>query len=320
MSKIIFLIGLPRSGTTLLQRILATHSDIYSVAEPWVLLPLITCFDGELNKSVYGHEVLKDALAGLYIEYPQFVSEYENYVRRFVLDLYGKMSHGNRYFLDKTPRYYLIAQDLHRLFPDGKFIYLFRNPVDIYDSIIETFCRGRIYNFVMFYVDMMHGFNLMSDSIKKYENNIMQVKYEELCREPEFVLQDICGYLDIEYKSSMIENFTAIAFKGRLGDPNKDRFEKIVFRENVRPISMLRRYLYRKLLNSIKEEYWSISGYSKHDILVKLSDRPSCSIVKQIDDLIGFLVLYFKLIVGRKTLLKVLRGRKSLNDIDAFIY
>ena len=39
MKSPIFLFSLPRSGSTLLQRVLMSHKDIASVAEPWLMLP-----------------------------------------------------------------------------------------------------------------------------------------------------------------------------------------------------------------------------------------------------------------------------------------
>ena len=49
--KIIFLISLPRSGSTLLQKMLTVSPEIYSVAEPWLMLPLAFMLkkEGDLN-------------------------------------------------------------------------------------------------------------------------------------------------------------------------------------------------------------------------------------------------------------------------------
>ena len=80
--------GLPRSGTTLLQRVLASHSEVASIAEPWVLLPLISCFDEKISASTFGHKELKHALTDFNLEFPEFQSRYYEHVRIFITQIY----------------------------------------------------------------------------------------------------------------------------------------------------------------------------------------------------------------------------------------
>ena len=41
MTRPLFILSLPRSGSTLLQRVLANHPDVATTPEPWVLLPMV---------------------------------------------------------------------------------------------------------------------------------------------------------------------------------------------------------------------------------------------------------------------------------------
>ena len=50
---------------------------------------------------------------------------------------------GASYFLDKTPPYAHFLPELARTFPEAKFIALWRNPLAVVASIVETFCGGR---------------------------------------------------------------------------------------------------------------------------------------------------------------------------------
>ena len=47
------------------------------------------------------------------------------------------------YFLDKTPPYAHFLPELLRIFPEAKFVALWRNPLAVVASIVETFCGGR---------------------------------------------------------------------------------------------------------------------------------------------------------------------------------
>ena len=64
------------------------------------------------------------------------------------------------YFLDKTPRYYLILKELEQVFPDAKFIFLFRNPVQIYASMLSTWGKDtfKVFFKYRFYADII-GFS-----------------------------------------------------------------------------------------------------------------------------------------------------------------
>ncbi|MEZ4607679.1 MAG: sulfotransferase [Deinococcales bacterium] len=61
----LFLFSLPRSGSTLLQRILAAHPDIATLSEPWFILPLIYMTRDEGIYSEYDHSHLTRALTDL---------------------------------------------------------------------------------------------------------------------------------------------------------------------------------------------------------------------------------------------------------------
>ena len=320
MKEIIFLMGLPRSGTTLLQRVLASHPEVASIAEPWLLLPLISCFDERMTSSVYGHYFLKQALTDFHLEYPAFQSEYDAHVRQFVTETYGKLSGNKKYFLDKTPRYYLIAEDLHRVFPESKFIYLLRNPLDVFDSTIETFCSDRLYKLAYCHTDLMHGLNLLCAPVAGGKPNIHSLTYEEFCAESETALRKICDFLNVAYSPEMLQDFTKVAFTGKLGDPKRNRIQRVAKNERHKALSIIRRHLYMRWIHNIKAESWAASGYSRTEVLTQLRARPMAGLWRQFDDVLGFVIFRITLFFGYKLILrfKKLRGTSS-EDLNAFL-
>jgi len=288
MKNLIFLLGLPRSGTTLLQRVLTAHSEVASIAEPWVLLPLVTCFDAQITRSVYGHTVLERAIADMKFECGHFQLQYDNHIRSFVNEIYSSLRGNKKYFLDKTPRYYLIAEELHRLFPDAKFIYLFRSPIDIYDSVIETFYKGRLYGLPFNYMDVTEGLNLLCKPFEQ-SRSAHKVSYEDFCADGESAVAHMCNYLEIEYQPEILTRFSQVKFSGKLGDSKQGLQDKIKNpRKAQQPISIIRRRLYAQWLGNISELAWGVSGYKRDNLLSQLESRPVAGIWQQMSDLRAF--------------------------------
>ena len=83
----LFLISLPRSGSTFLQKILMSHSAIASSAEPWFLLPLFYMLRKQGVWSEYGHPTAVEAYHRISKEAAGVNSEYDR-IRSFAESIY----------------------------------------------------------------------------------------------------------------------------------------------------------------------------------------------------------------------------------------
>jgi hypothetical protein len=121
----IFLFSLPRSGSTLTQRILATHHAVETVSEPWILLPFLYSRVREGVYAEYGHRVAFEAIEDFCSELPGGSEAYLGEIKELALRLYRlRAKAGTQYFLDKTPRYHVISAEIVRLFDDARFVFL----------------------------------------------------------------------------------------------------------------------------------------------------------------------------------------------------
>jgi hypothetical protein len=164
----LFLLSLPRSGSTLVQRVLASRPEISTTPEPWLLLPLLYARRERGTFSEYGEVPAARAITEFVQRLPGAEEDFRRELHDFVVRLYELASHeGTTYFLDKTPRYHYVVDDLFELFPDGKFVFLWRNPLSIVSSIVETWAGGR-WSVGRWREDLFEGLARLVDSAERH--------------------------------------------------------------------------------------------------------------------------------------------------------
>lgn len=274
----IFLLSLPRSGSTLLQRVLASHPDIATTSEPWVLLPLLYSFSDEGIEAEYEHHNLVHAMEDFCSQMPNGKSDCLLEMRELVLNLYKKIDSEATYFLDKTPRYHLIVDELIEMFPDCKIILLWRNPLAVAASMMETWGKGR-WNLYSYRVDLYKG---LDNLVKVHERNperMLAVKFEDFVLEPETCSKKLFKYLELPINDSASEQFSNIDLKGRMGDPTGVKQYKSISDESLNKwkkslANPVRRIWASRYLNWLGDKRLSVMGYSKNEIMNSLNEEP----------------------------------------------
>jgi hypothetical protein len=214
----IFLLSLPRSGSTLLQRILSSHSQIATVSEPWLMLPFLYALRGEGAVAEYGHSYLASAVNDFCENLPQGRADYLREVGETALRLYGKAAGGGvRYFLDKTPRYHLICSELVEIFPGAKFVIMWRNPLAVLSSILDTFHRGKWIP-RRYEIDLYGGLESLVDLSRSNPERIHTLRYEDVVLDTDTALAGICEYLDLEVEPGMAAGLASKQLEGQMGD------------------------------------------------------------------------------------------------------
>jgi hypothetical protein len=269
----IFIFSLPRSGSSLLQRLLAGHPEIETVPEPWLLLPLFYLFRDKGIYADFDYSVYREAVRGLIDRLPDKESDYFNAVEKLLDSLYEKLAGDAEYFLDKTPRYHVIAAEIMAAFPESKFIFLFRNPLAILASVISTWKWAHIFRF-----DLYAGLDALCDAFANSQAEIAAVHYETLVQKPEKTLNEICHYLGIPARSDLIEALSEKPIPaGELGHPvplrgEREGYDRAISMDSVkRWVDVLRsnpiRWLQAKrYLDWIGEDRLDLMGYQIHDL------------------------------------------------------
>lgn len=199
---------------------LSVSPCVASAAEPWIQLPLLMMRDPHAARSIYGSHVAASAIDEFIESLPDGEKCFDRAVGVFGRQLYSAAADDAPFFLDKTPRYYLILEDLMRIFPDGKFILLVRNPLAVLASIGKTFYKGRFCWFD-FWVDWQLGHEKMANAVQTIQgqDNVMVVRYEELVREPEQQISRLASWLGIPFSEDMVSKYREVQWSGKMGDP-----------------------------------------------------------------------------------------------------
>jgi hypothetical protein len=270
--------SLPRAGSTLLQRILGTHREISTVAEPWLLLPYLYTLRHKGCYAEYGHNRAVDALEDLCRQLPDGRQGYIEELRNFITRIYGKLvSNEARYFVDKTPRYHLVVEDIVRMFPDAKHIFLWRNPLAVIASLMDTWGRGH-WNLYHFKVDLFDGLSNLIAAAQTHSAVSHTLRYEDLISDTERECHKAFDYLGIPFDSDLLEDFSRIQLEGRMGDKAGTHYQKV----SREPLDKWRRTLAsptrkawcRRYLKWIGEERLQIMGYELSQLLSDLDSIP----------------------------------------------
>jgi hypothetical protein len=208
-----FVVGAGRSGTTLLRLILAGHSRLHIPSETWFLRPLVRDFPltGALTQpqferaieTMVRHErwpdmnlpedelrrqaaaLVQPTLTGLI-----------DVVYRHLLDASRKQRLG-----DKTPHYFAIMPELATLYPGAKFIHLVRDGRDVAISWIDAGWERYYEPGFEWSAAMAH----LSRSRAACPEHVLEVRYEDLVRQPTEVAQHICAFLGETFEPAMLD-------------------------------------------------------------------------------------------------------------------
>jgi tetratricopeptide (TPR) repeat protein len=201
----IFIVGMPRSGTTLLESMLAVHTDIHAAGELTLfgnafkkLSPLLD------NATMFEQEYRYfEMLADLTVEdLDKVADEYLKKSRTYV-------AHGAKYIIDKLPDNFKNLGLIHKVFPKAKVIYIKRNPISVcFSNYEQTFHLDHNYRFDLdyladYYLKFKDMMSFWSECLP--ENTIYEVDYDKLVANPDSELTGLFEYLELTQPSNVLE-------------------------------------------------------------------------------------------------------------------
>jgi Sulfotransferase family len=278
--KPIFIFSITRSGSTLMQRVIAAHDGVATASEPWLLLPFIYALRDTGVVAEYTHPLMSRAARDFCDALPAGVEDYRTELRDFALRLYERAAPpGSRYFIDKSPPYYLVADEIVRLFPDGKFVFLWRNPLGVVGSIIDTWQRGA-WRATGFREDLFIGLPRLVAAYEANRDRVHSVRFEDLLSGGERHWRGLVEYLGLEFDPRSLERFSEVRLNGSMGDQTGVRRYSKLDRE---PTEKWRRTLTnplrlawcRRYLAFLGSERLATMGYDEGELRRALEAQPA---------------------------------------------
>jgi tetratricopeptide (TPR) repeat protein len=190
----IFILGMPRAGSTLIEQILASHSEIEGTME----LPQILNFARELESQPGGYERLKDS-AG-----KQLANDYgERY-----LEETRPFRTGKRLFIDKMPNNFMHIGFIATILPNAVFIDARRNALDCcFSAFKQNFARGQTFSYGLERVGhYFKEYRLTMDYWNKVlPNRILEVHYESVVADLEREVRRLLNHCSVPFEESCIQ-------------------------------------------------------------------------------------------------------------------
>jgi len=275
----IFILSLPRAGSTLLQRKLSEHSEISTTDEPWILLPLLMSRQEHSVTGIHDQTVLVRALQDFTDQLPGGQADWDDAVRLFAETLYAKSTPAQeRYFLDKTPRYSLVSADLLRTFPDARFVILWRDPIAVVASVNQTWGNGK-WAVHRQEVDLFAGLKGLCDAAIMLGDRAFVLRYEQLLAAPAQTLTNLFEWLDLD-PTALREECECRVLNGQMGDPKRHGDSGEIRSTGngdwrQKPLNPLRRRWLRRYLDWIGAERMVLMGYDLSVWKVDLAATPT---------------------------------------------
>jgi len=192
----IFIVGLPRSGSTLVEQILASHSQVEGTMELHNILALVRELDHrDANRDGYPETVRAlstDELTGL--------------GRRYIEDTRAVRS-GRPHFIDKMPNNFSHVGLIHAILPKAGIVDVRRHPLDAcLSNYKQYFANGQSFSYDL--EDLGRYYRcylaLMDHWDEVLPGRVMHLQYEELIRDPQDTIRSLLAYCGLPFEAATL--------------------------------------------------------------------------------------------------------------------
>jgi len=218
----VFIVGCPRSGTTLVNFILNKHESCFILNEKGLYCNLLKRWTLQRTSTDRDREVfvrLMQSIVDAHQEINLLSSEevresvaevtprWDLLLESFMSALRRRHKPTAQIWGDKTPNNTFYVDEIAKRHPDARFIYVYRHPGHVLESMSKL-------DFPYTGNDRLANSFVLKEYIAAYESQKsclgadqrLEVKYENLVQMPEAVTKEMCSFLEIDFDPAMMES------------------------------------------------------------------------------------------------------------------
>lgn len=194
----IFIVGMPRTGTTLVERMLGRHPDVGSAGE---LLDFSRLVGAGIRQALAADPGMTPAQASLALDFTALGHDYHRGAQ--------EAAPGARRYLDKMPVNFLYCGMIRQALPKARIIHLVRDPMDSCYAIYKTLFNAAYFfsydqreladYYAAYWQLMQHWHAVLPPGA------ILDVRYEDLVSDTETQARRILDHLGLEWRAEVLE-------------------------------------------------------------------------------------------------------------------
>lgn len=192
----VFIVGMPRSGTSLVEQILASHSEVYGAGELELIDDILHQLESEHSSTPYPDWVSRLTTSKL------------NNKADYYIDQISQLSANSTYITNKMPHNFLHLGFIQKLFPKAKIIHCTRNPKDTALSIyFHQFNNNHPYARTL--TDLSFYYQQYRDLMSHWQNELKlemtTVNYETLIANPEQECRKLIDFFNLDWEDACLK-------------------------------------------------------------------------------------------------------------------
>ena len=183
---------------------------------------------------------------------------------------------GATHFVDKSPPYCLVAEELMQIFPEAKFVFLWRNPLSVIASMIETWGPWRP---TFMTADLFVGLPRLLAARAAHQDRSHSLRFEAMTAGDRGTWQGLMDYLEVDFDEGALSSFAAVEIEGRMGDPTGRHAYNALSSDpeakwKATLANPVRREWCRRYLRFLGEERLAAMGYDQRTLIAELEELP----------------------------------------------
>jgi hypothetical protein len=277
-----FIVGCPRSGTTLLQQILDAHPDVAIAPETHFIrnFYLKRKLYGDLSQDINYYQLIDDIIAlPVFLEMKLNAGHFRaaakqiarSYAAIFYLILQQFAHDKNaRIVGEKTPNHLLYMPTLEKFFPNAKFIHIVRDPRAVVNSWQKVpWSNGSVIKDAVVWHRYMRTARLSPPA----KSSIYTLRYEQLVLDPKTSLVSVCDFLGLPFDRGMLSFHSlpsSLQTLNTVREPWKSQATQPISQKNL---NVWQKNLSNSEIAEIEAVAWSemkLLGYQQQSFLPKI--------------------------------------------------